>query len=138
MVLAAYKRGFDLKLGKDAYTYVIATSSNYSWSDVQQMIGRGCRSFGYSEGCYMTTLIKEGSDLKQQLLNYEHKIQDGVAILAAIYDNEATVIRNHPNSLKDLAKNLNWCTKKDKILSMNEHLYQVLFNKNQLAPLTAS
>ena len=49
-----YARGFDMKLAKDAFVMILSIEKNLPWSVVNQMVGRGCRSFGVADGCYYT------------------------------------------------------------------------------------
>lgn len=54
-----------MKMGADALVLVIAHGDKLSWSKINQMVGRGCRSFGVSKGIYYTTGLHSGSLLEE-------------------------------------------------------------------------
>ena len=52
-VSPAFSRGYDLKFGKDAFVIVVDSikpEKKFNLTQVQQMVGRGSRSFGISHG----------------------------------------------------------------------------------------
>ena len=69
-------RGFDLKLAKDAIVLVLAYDEGFPWSQVNQMFGRGSRSFGISRGYYFTWKFPKLAILKDQLISKEKKYYD--------------------------------------------------------------
>lgn len=79
-------RGYDLKLGKDASVLVLADDKGYPWSLVNQMFGRGSRSFGVSRGFYFTHLFPAKAVMKDQLIALEKDFKDSALILEMLYD----------------------------------------------------
>ena len=47
-----------MKLAADAYVVIVSSGKEITMSEVQQMLGRGCRSFGIAQGCFYTTAYK--------------------------------------------------------------------------------
>ena len=65
-------RGYDMKLAKDAYVYMVALDKGFPLSKVHQMLGRGSRAFGQCRGAYYTfEWGKVNEDLKIKLLKKE-------------------------------------------------------------------
>lgn len=65
-----YHRGYDCQLAKDAYVLIIDDGKS-SMLKVEQMIGRGCRSFGRATGAYFTT-----SHSKESKVNIMKVLED--------------------------------------------------------------
>lgn len=85
MLHESLARGFDLKLLRDAHVFILAREKDFALSDVTQMIGRGCRSFGVAEGFYYSPFLKGTADLERVLESYEPDYMDGPLHLKALY-----------------------------------------------------
>ncbi len=60
------QRGVSLRLGKEAVVILLMTTNKWSLTDVQQMIGRGCRSMGKAHG-YVFNLMRICLDKERAL-----------------------------------------------------------------------
>lgn len=81
-----WSRGYDLKLANDAIVLVLAYEKGFPLSQVNQMFGRGSRSFGISRGFYFTWKFPTHAILKEQLLLKEKKYYDADKIIAMLLD----------------------------------------------------
>lgn len=79
-------RGYDLKLGADACVLVLATDKGFKWSEVNQMLGRGCRSFGISRGVYFTSLFPKNYNMESQLALNEKNYYDTHKIVGRLLE----------------------------------------------------
>ena len=52
-----YARGYDLKLTQDAQVFIVTFDKLFPLSTVNQMVGRGSRSFGVSSGQFYSTRL---------------------------------------------------------------------------------
>lgn len=86
-----WSRGYDLKLAKDAIVLVLAYEQGFPWSQVNQMFGRGSRSFGISRGFYFTWKFPTPAIMKEQLLLKEKKYYDAHKILQMLLDTVGTI-----------------------------------------------
>lgn len=95
-------RGYDLKLAKDAIVLVLAYEKGFPWSKVNQMFGRGSRSFGISRGYYFTWKFPTEAVMKQQLLMNEKKYYDAHKLLAMLFESYSSFdLKNHQKALAD-------------------------------------
>lgn len=79
-------RGYDLKLAKDALVLVLAYEDGFPWSQVNQMFGRGSRSFGISRGYYFTWKFPTPAILKEQLVAKEKKYYDSHKLMKMLFE----------------------------------------------------
>lgn len=91
MIGTKWSRGYDLKLAKDALVLVLAYENGFPWSQVNQMFGRGSRSFGISRGYYFTWKFPSPANMKEQLLLKEKKHYDAHKILEMLLDSVSSI-----------------------------------------------
>jgi hypothetical protein len=84
-------RGLDCRLLKDAHVFIHAVQEKLSWTEVNQMLGRGCRTFGTPEGTYWSSSLHEKVDIKTQLMENEKKYHDGARHLRKLWDKWAAI-----------------------------------------------
>ena len=64
-------RGTDIKLMKDAHVFICAVTGDFPLDEAIQMLGRGTRSFGESEGTYYSLYASKAGNLKRYLKGLE-------------------------------------------------------------------
>ena len=109
MIGLKFARGYDLKLAKDASVLVLAYDQGFPWSMLNQMFGRGSRSFGVSRGFYFTSKFPDNANLKEQLVLKEKKFYDAHKIVDMLFETYPTIdYKPNANILCEAFKKEKW------------------------------
>mgnify|MGYP003336363124 CR=1 FL=1 len=128
-----YARGFDMKLLKDAFVMILSIKINLPWSVVNQMVGRGCRSFGVADGCYYTTQLTQSCNLKDTLSNFEPNLKEGAKIVDALYKKGEVLNPNELKSMRTVFESEdNWMRRLADFRHAHPAQYNLLFPKGHL------
>ena len=90
---ASLQRGFDLKLARDAYVFILVIKKGFALSEVRQMLGRGSRAFGTCTGAYYTCEFEDCSEenIIELLKLNEPDYLSGPAILQCLYETNSKI-----------------------------------------------
>ena len=85
----ALGRGINIKLAKDAHVMIkMDDIASFTMLDMNQLMGRGCRSQGHGEGSiYIPKRIDGISVMKQIAANDAKKSQDDIPVLMKLFKN---------------------------------------------------
>lgn len=104
-----YARGLDLKLASDATVMILTSEKGFKWSQVNQMFGRGSRSFGIPRGFYFTSQFPHGADMVEQLKILETDFRESHKIVRLLFENfEKVPEGNGKHSIVGAFSNNDW------------------------------
>jgi len=104
-----YARGLDLKLASDATVMILTSEKGFKWSQVNQMFGRGSRSFGIPRGFYFTSQFPHGADMVEQLKILETDFRESHKIVRLLFENfEKVPEGNDRHAIAAAFSNNNW------------------------------
>lgn len=120
-------RGTDIKLMKDAHVFICAVTGDFPLDEATQMLGRGTRSFGESEGTYYSSTAMKAGNLKRYLKGLERDTKDGARHLKALYDNFSNIPSNLMSHAQAMFSKRKWWISKYEVKNDFRQLFDVLY-----------
>jgi hypothetical protein len=120
-------RGTDLKLMKDAHVFIVGLTKDFSLDETTQMLGRGTRSFGVSQGTYYSVTAQKQGNLKKYLKTLEPNFRDGAKHLKQLYARWATMSQDNKSLMMLMFKANDWMITKSYMQDHYSSVFKVLY-----------